>query len=116
MPDAPVNSWGMVFDPAVASKFADCGIYMLDASDDMIAAALNYLGLDPNSTDQADLDKAQRRADEGAALRPQVPLERGHQRAGVNGDICLATIYSGDAGIAADARRGGEERRRASNT
>jgi len=33
MPDAPVNSWRMIFDPAVVSKFADCGIFMLDAGD-----------------------------------------------------------------------------------
>lgn len=100
MPDAPVDSWRMVFDPAVASKFADCGIYMLDASDDMIAAALNYLGLDPNSTDQADLDKAQ---DVLMKVRPYV--RKFHSSEDINalasGDICLATIYSGDAGIAA---------------
>ena len=100
MPDAPVDSWRMVFDPAVASKFADCGIYMLDASDDMISAALNYLGLDPNSTSQADLEKAQ---DVLMKVRPYV--RKFHSSEDINalasGDICLATIYSGDAGIAA---------------
>ena len=100
MPDAPVDSWRMVFDPAVVSKLADCGVYMLDASDDMIAAALTYLGLDPNSTNQADLEKAQ---DVLMKVRPYV--RKFHSSEDINalasGDICLATIYSGDAGIAA---------------
>src|SRR5689334_4706305 len=39
----------IVFDPKVAAKFKDCGIYMLDAPKDVIPAALRYLGLDPNS-------------------------------------------------------------------
>ena len=35
MPDAPVESWRLIFDPEVAKRFADCGIYMLDAPDEM---------------------------------------------------------------------------------
>src|ERR1700722_3715941 len=31
MPDAPLDSWRMVFDPAVASKIAKCGISVLDS-------------------------------------------------------------------------------------
>jgi putrescine transport system substrate-binding protein len=49
MPDAPVDSWDMVFDPEVVSKFADCGIQVLDSADDMIPAALNYLGLNTST-------------------------------------------------------------------
>ncbi len=30
-PDAPVDSWRMLFDPAVISKFQDCGVSILDA-------------------------------------------------------------------------------------
>ncbi len=44
MPDAPVDSWRMVFDPAVVSKFKDCGVAMVDAGDDVIQSALIYLG------------------------------------------------------------------------
>ncbi|MBL6932877.1 MAG: extracellular solute-binding protein, partial [Rhodospirillales bacterium] len=40
MADAPVNSWRMVLDPSIVSKFADCGVYMLDASDELVPAAL----------------------------------------------------------------------------
>ncbi|NEO17838.1 extracellular solute-binding protein, partial [Moorena sp. SIO3E8] len=59
MPDAPVDSWKMIFDPEVISKFADCGVFMLDASDEMIPAALNYLGEDPDSHDPKVIAKAE---------------------------------------------------------
>jgi putrescine transport system substrate-binding protein len=58
MPDAPVDSWDLVFKPEIISKFKDCGVHFLDAADDVIPAALNYLGLDPNSTKPEDLAKA----------------------------------------------------------
>jgi putrescine transport system substrate-binding protein len=100
MPDAPLDSWRMIFDPAVASRFADCGIYLLDAADDMIPAALNYLGLDPNSKDPAELEKARE-----VLMKVRPYVRKFHSSEDINalasGDICLATIYSGDAGIAA---------------
>ena len=56
--DARIDSWDIVFKPENLAKFRDCGIHMLDSADDILPAALNYLGLDPNSTRQADLEKA----------------------------------------------------------
>jgi len=50
MPNAPVDSLDMLFDPAVVSKFADCGVTFLDSAEDVLQLALAYLGLDPNST------------------------------------------------------------------
>ena len=41
MAEAPVESWRMIFDPDVLAKFADCGVHMLDAADELIPAALN---------------------------------------------------------------------------
>ena len=35
MPDAPLDSWRLVFDPTVASKFKDCGIAVIDAPSDV---------------------------------------------------------------------------------
>ena len=57
-PDAKIDSWDIVFKPENLAKFKDCGIHMLDSADDIFPAALGYLGLDPNSTKQADLEKA----------------------------------------------------------
>ena len=36
-----VDSWSVVFDPNTLAKFADCGVHVLDAADEMIPAALN---------------------------------------------------------------------------
>ena len=44
------DSWDIVFKPENLAKFKDCGVMMLDSSDDIMPAALHYLGLNPNST------------------------------------------------------------------
>lgn len=95
MPDAPVNSWDLVFKPEVAAKFADCGIQMLDAPEDITQAALNYLGLNPDSKDPADIARA------GELLKSVRPyIQKFHSSEYINGlangDICLAVGYSGD--------------------
>src|SRR6202167_2629986 len=55
MPKAPLDSWRMVFDPAVASKVAKCGISVLDSPAEMMRAVYSYLGKDPNSQNPDDL-------------------------------------------------------------
>src|SRR6516164_10701262 len=47
-PDAAIDSWGLVFDPARLARFKDCGVHMLDSSDDILPTALHYLGRNPN--------------------------------------------------------------------
>ncbi len=95
MPDAPVNSWDMVFKPEIVSKFADCGVYLLDTSEEMIPAALNYLGFDADSKDTGEITKA---ADLLKTVRPYVQKFDSSEyiNALANGDICLAVGYSGD--------------------
>jgi putrescine transport system substrate-binding protein len=95
MADAPVDSLRMIFDPAVVSKFADCGVMVLDSATDVFPAALKYLGLDPDSRKPEDLAKA---ADVVKAVRPYI--RKFHSSEYINalagGDICLAFGYSGD--------------------
>lgn len=95
MPDAPVGSWDLVFKKDVVSKFADCGIYVLDTPEEMIPAALNYLGLDPDSNDKGDLEKA---GDLLMSIRPYIRKFHSSEyiNALANGDICLAVGWSGD--------------------
>ena len=40
-------SWDIVFKPENLARFKDCGVHMLDSADDILPAALHYLGLDP---------------------------------------------------------------------
>ncbi|WIM09825.1 polyamine ABC transporter substrate-binding protein [Enhydrobacter sp.] len=95
MADAPLDSLAMIFDPAVVSHFADCGVMVLDSATDVLPAALKYLGLDPDSKRTADLQKA---ADALNAVRPYI--RKFHSSEYINalagGDICLAFGYSGD--------------------
>lgn len=94
-PDARIDSWDVLFKPEVIAKFKDCGVHMLDAVDDVFAAALDYLKLDPNTKEQADLEKA-------AALLTKVrPFVRKfhsseYLNALASGEICLVLGYSGD--------------------
>ena len=54
-----ITSWETVFNPEELAKFKDCGVHMLNAPDEIIPAALNYLGLDPNTENPDDLAKAE---------------------------------------------------------
>jgi len=92
---AKIDSWDIVFKPESLAKFRDCGIHMLDSPDDIFPAALNYLGLDPNSTKQADLEKA---ADLVGKIRPFVRKFHSSEylSALATGEICLVVGWSGD--------------------
>jgi putrescine transport system substrate-binding protein len=94
-PDAKIDSWDIVFKPENLAKFKDCGVHMLDSADDIFPAALGYLGLDPNSTKQADLDKA---ADLVSKVRPYVRKFHSSEylSALATGEICLVVGWSGD--------------------
>ncbi|MFA7624860.1 MAG: extracellular solute-binding protein, partial [Pusillimonas sp.] len=48
-PDAPLNSWDILFKPEYAQKLRSCGISILDEAAQVFPAVLNYLGKDPNS-------------------------------------------------------------------
>src|SRR3990167_325352 len=48
-PSAPTQSFAMLFDPQVVSKFADCGVMFIDSPIDVFPATLRYLKKDPNS-------------------------------------------------------------------
>lgn len=94
-PDAKIDSWDIVFKPENLAKFKDCGVHMLDSADDIFPAALNYLGLDPNSTKLADLEKA---ADIVAKVRPFVRKFHSSEylSALATGEICFVVGWSGD--------------------
>ena len=94
-PQALISSWDVVFKPDILGQFKDCGVHMLDSSDDMLTLALRYLGLDPNSTSRADLEKA---ANLLIAVRPFVRKFHSSEylNALASGEICLVVGFSGD--------------------
>lgn len=94
-PNAAIDSWDIVFKPENLAKFRDCGIHMLDSPDDILPAALHYLGLNPNSTAPADLDKAAQLLEK---IRPLVQKFHSSEylNALASGEICLVVGWSGD--------------------
>jgi len=93
--DAPVDSWKLILDPANAAKLSKCGLYVFDAASDIFEFTLNYMGKNPHSTVAKDYEDA------GALwqkVRPSITKFHNseHISALANGDICVATGYSGD--------------------
>ncbi len=94
MPDAPLDSWKLVFDPEVVKNFKDCGVMLLDSPEDLLPSVMVYLGLKPEWT-QENIDKA---AAHLAKITPFLTKYHSSEyiNALANGDICLAVGYSGD--------------------
>jgi putrescine transport system substrate-binding protein len=90
-----IDSWDVVFKPENLAKFKDCGVHMLDSPDDIMPAALKYLGLNPNSTDPADYEKA---AELLMKIRPSVRKFHSSEylNALASGEICFVVGWSGD--------------------
>src|SRR5882757_3140702 len=101
MPDAPVDSLRMVYDPAVVSKFKDCGVSVLDEASEVVGSVLAYLGKDPKSNSPEDLKAA-----EAVLLSIRPYLRYVHSSRYIddlaNGETCLALGWSGDVKQARD--------------
>jgi len=95
LPQAPVDSFAMFYDPKVVSHFKSCGVSILDAPDEVVGTVLLYLGRDPNSERPEDLKAAERVL---LAIRPYVRYINSSKYIDdlANGDICLALGWSGD--------------------
>jgi len=98
--DIELNSLDLIFKPEVVSKLADCGVALLDSPSEVMSVALHYLGLDPNSEDKGDLDKA---TELMISIRPHIKYFQSSQYINdlANGEICIAIGYNGDVSIAA---------------
>ena len=104
MPDAPLDSWRLVLDPAVASRVAKCGISVLDSPAEMIRAVFSYMGKDPNSQNPDDLVQAEAVL---TKIRPYIRNINSSEyiEALANGDLCIAVGYNGDVMQSRDRAR-----------
>ncbi len=111
LPDVPLDSLDLLMKAENASVLAKCGIVILDSQSDVLPVVLKYLGRNPDSETQDDLDAAT------AALLKVRPYIRKFDSSGyindlANGDACLALGYSTDIVIAGtrahDAKNGVE--------
>jgi putrescine transport system substrate-binding protein len=107
-PDAPLDSWDLLFKPENAKSVAGCGITMMDSATDVIPSVLRYLHHSPDSADPKDLADVERTL---MAIRPYIRTfaAGGAVEALAAGESCLVFDYSGDviqaSGRAAEAKR-----------
>ncbi len=98
-PDAPLDSWSLIFDPANAAKLDACGIAMLDDAEQVLGSVLIWQGKPVATSDPQDIAAA---ADVISKVRPHV--RRFHSSAYIaglaDGDFCVALGFSGDAQVA----------------
>jgi putrescine transport system substrate-binding protein len=95
LPNAPVNSWGLIYDAANLAKLSSCGVMVLDSAEDVLPSVMNYQGVKPDFTNEADIEAA------GKLLETLSPnIRKFHsdewKNALADGDICAAVGYSGD--------------------
>ncbi len=91
-----IDSWEVIFEPNNLKKLKDCGVTMLDAPQEIMAAALFYQGLNPNPTNAEDIAKAEALM---MSIRPYITYFHSSKYITdmANGDICVAVGWSGDA-------------------
>jgi putrescine transport system substrate-binding protein len=99
MPDAPVGSLRMLFEPSIIARFADCGVSFLDSPGDVLMLAFTYLHIDPGTSRPQDF-----RAAEELLLRVR-PYIRAFQSTGyiaelANQELCLCMSWSSDYSVA----------------
>ena len=101
LPDAPVASWSMLYDPEVIAKLSECGVSFLDAPTEVFANLMGYLGRDPNSEKREDVKLFEEHM---LKVRPHVKYFHSSQNINdlANGEICVCMGWSGDMLIARD--------------
>ncbi|NNC78288.1 MAG: polyamine ABC transporter substrate-binding protein [Woeseiaceae bacterium] len=100
LPDHPMDSSDVLFDPDVVSKLADCGVTLLDGSTDLFPMVLAYLGRDPSSTELDDIAAAEAQLTE---VRPYIRYFSNQKMISdlPNKEVCVAMSWSGDFAQAA---------------
>lgn len=104
LPDHPMDSSDVLFDPEVVSKLADCGVSLLDGPTDLIPMVLAYLGRDPNGVDEESLAAAEAQLD---LVRPHIRYFSNQKMLSdlPNREVCVAMSWSGDYATAARRAR-----------
>ena len=95
----PDNEWDLVFKPEYTAKLKHCGISYFDSPTEQYPLALNYLGLNPNSENAADIEAANALM---AKVRPDIKrfTSSGYIDDLAAGNLCAAIGYGGDLNIA----------------
>jgi len=95
MPDAPVDSYRMLFDPDVVSRFAEGGVTLLEEAIDVYPQVLTFLGKSYDSTDKQELAEAQAQL---LKIRPFIQRFSSTRLGNdlIEGQTCLSQAWSGE--------------------
>jgi putrescine transport system substrate-binding protein len=98
MPNAPVDSLALIFEPDNLKHFADCGVTFLDSAEDVLQLALVYLHLDPNTTRAADYEAAEALV---LKVRPYIKTFDSAEYLNdlANQETCIAMSWSSDYAV-----------------
>lgn len=96
MPDAPVDSLKMFFEPDIAARFKQCGISVLDSWVDILPMISLYLGRKELAADPTSLGSISHTF---ASVRPFIRRINtpGYYDQLARGELCLSIGYSADA-------------------
>ncbi len=100
LPDHPMDSADVLFDPAIISRLADCGVSLLDGPTDIFPMVLAYLGRNPNAVDAENIAAAEAQLD---LVRPYIRYFSNSKMISdlPNREVCVAMSWSGDYAQAA---------------
>lgn len=93
MVSSPITSWSDLWDEQYKEQ-----IFMINSVRDSMAIALITLGLDPNTRDMADIEKAQAKLMEQKDLILAYTGDEVKDKM-IAGEAALAVVYSGDAAM-----------------
>jgi putrescine transport system substrate-binding protein len=101
MPNAPLDSSALIFDPHIISKFTDCGISFLDDPTSVIPMAMMYLGYPSNSVDVQQLKEVEALV---KAVRPYITYFSSTKMLLdlPSEEVCIAMSWSGDYSVASN--------------
>lgn len=93
--DYKIDSWDVLYNPAVVSKLSKCGVSMLDSPNDVFATTLAYMGRNPNSNVPKDYQDAYQLLKK---VRPYITqfTSTTMRTDIIGGDACVAQGWSGD--------------------
>ena len=101
MPNAPLDSSALIFDPEIISQFTDCGISFLDDPTSVIPMAMMYLGYPANSVDLEQLKEVETLV---KAVRPYITYFSSTKMLLdlPSEEVCIAMSWSGDYSVASN--------------
>jgi putrescine transport system substrate-binding protein len=100
LPDHPMDSADVLFEPEIVARLADCGVSLLDGASDVVSHILAYHGRDPAAVDDESLQFAEERLRE---IKPYIRYFSNEKMLSdmPNKEVCVAMSWSGDYAQAA---------------